>query len=196
MKIANENYFTCSQFKMNLRAFIDNELPVNNKTLFLEHASKCPDCNTALKEMQSLKKMLFNLKRYSVTPEFDFRLKSSLRLAHERKYFSWNSLRFINYDNMSKLLAVSACAAAIVLGIMFINKGGNNQVTPGLPDIVETHVDSYNGVELIPDSNGFSIEEINFVLETIKPSDVEKGIFQENPDGSLSIPENMTLISY
>ncbi|MFC1541459.1 hypothetical protein ACFL50_03305 [Candidatus Latescibacterota bacterium] len=100
---------------------------------------------------------------------------------------------------MSKLLAVSTCAAAIVLGIMFINKGDNNQVTPGLPDIVETHVDSYGGVELIPDNNDSSIEEINYVLETIKTSDVEKGIFQETPDGSLNITEktnNMNLISY
>ena len=200
MNIANENSFTCSQFRKNLRAFIDNELPVNIKALFLEHVAKCPICNRALKEMQSLKKRLTSLDRISVTPEFDFRLKSSLRQEHEKKHSPGFSGRMLNFPNMSKFLMMTAGAAVIVAGFAFMyNNSDDAHISQALPEVVRTHVDSYEGVEMVPESDGSSIDEVNFVLETVKPSDVEKGIFQENPDGSVTIPEktnNMTLISY
>lgn len=200
MNIANENSFSCSQFRKNLQAFIDNELPVNIKSLFLEHVKKCPICMSALKEMQALKNRLSGLDRISVTPEFDFRLKSSLRQEHEKKHAPGYSARILNFPNMSKFLMLTAGAAVIVAGFAFMYSNSNDaQISPDLPDVVRTHVDSFEGVEMIPDTSGSSVGEVNFVLESVKPSEVEKGIFQENPDGSLTIPdktENMTLISY
>ncbi|MFC1490112.1 hypothetical protein ACFL6K_02755 [Candidatus Latescibacterota bacterium] len=196
MKIANENSFTCSHFKKNLRAFIDNELPLNIKTLFLEHVSQCKVCGRALSEMQNLKERLLKLERYSVTSEFDFRLKSSLRKEHEKKRLPIYSFPLFGENNISKLLAITAFAAVIFLGFVSIYNDDNST---GLPDLVRLHVDSYDGVDIIPEVSDSSVEEVNFVLETVKPSDVEMGIFQENPDGSVNIPDktnNMTLISY
>ncbi len=199
MKIANENSFTCSQFKKNLRAFIDNELPVNIKSLFLEHASVCPICNRALAEMRLLKKRLMNLERVSVTPEFDFRLKSMLRKENQKKRSSALTKTIFPLQDRSRILMVSAAAAVLITAFTFIYTAGNKNMQPAIPEVVQTHLDSYDGVEIVPESNGASIDEVNYVLETVKKSDVEKGIFQENPDKSETVlekTENMILISY
>ncbi|MFC1552968.1 hypothetical protein ACFL6P_10455 [Candidatus Latescibacterota bacterium] len=108
--------------------------------------------------------------------------------------------RMLNFPNMSKFIMMTAGVAVIVAGFaLMYNNSDDVNISPALPDVVRTHVESYEGVEMVPGSDGSSIDEVNFVLETVKPSDVEKGIFHENPDGSVTIPEktnNMTLISY
>ena len=83
MKNANEVSMTCSTFKDNMRAFIDDELPVNIQSVFLKHSSECTSCNRDLRMMQNVKKALSNLERVSVSPEFDFRMKSSIRREYE-----------------------------------------------------------------------------------------------------------------
>jgi len=199
LKTANENNFTCSMFRKNLRAFIDNELPVNIKSVFLEHASKCSSCNLDLNELQNLKKKLAYLKRFTLSPEFDFRMKSYIRREHEKLRNPLYSFKIFVYENFSKFIAVPACAALIIFGIVFYNNSNERQTVPVLNDIVSSAIDSQNGVELIPQNESSFVEEVNYVLETVKPSDVERGIFLNEPEGTVrsSInPNDLTLISF
>ena len=199
MKIVNENHFTCSMFRKNLRAFIDNELPVNIKTVFLEHASVCSSCNHYLLEMQSLKKELANLKHFSVSHEFDFRMRSCIRSEYEKLRNPLYSLKIFVYENFSKFIAVPACVALIIFGIVLYNDSNERQTAAVLNDIVSSAIDSHNGVELIPQNESSFVEEVNYVLETVKPSEVESGIFLNEPEGTVPTspnPNELTLISF
>lgn len=140
-----------------------------------------------------------SLERVSVTPEFDFRLKSMLRKEHQKKRLPVLSKTILSFPDMSRVFMVTAAAAVLIAAFTFVYTAGDKTKQPALPDIVSTHLDSYEGVEMVPESIGASIEEINFVLDSVKKSDVEEGLFQENPDGSVTVPEetdNMMLISY
>ena len=199
LKIANENTFACSMFRKNLRAFIDNELPVNIKSVFLEHASKCSSCNLVLNEQQNLKKELAHLKRFSVSPEFDFRMRSSIRREHEKLRYPLYSFKIFVYKKFSKFIAVPACALLIIFGMVLYNNSNERQTVPVLTDVLRSHIDSQNGVELIPQNESSFVEEVHYVLETVKPSDVEKGIFLDEPEGTVHTsinPNDLTLVSF
>ena len=82
MKTANDGHFKCSIFLKNLSDFIDNELDEGIRAKFFAHAVNCEACNTRLRELQHIKKLLGKLVRVAVSPECDFRLKSSIRIEY------------------------------------------------------------------------------------------------------------------
>ena len=51
----------------------------------------------------------------------------------------------------------------------------------------------------VPENENSSVEEVNYVLEIIKPTDMERRVFLHEPDGTVqSIPINndLTLVSF
>jgi len=197
LKTANE--FTCSMFGENLRAFIDNELPINQRSAFLDHASKCNKCNRELLYMQHVKKELAGLRRVTVSPEFDFKMKSLVRHEHEKLRSSLYSFRLFISENSNKFIVAPVFALLILVGMVFYNNSNNRETTTILPDVVTSLINAENGVEIIPENNNSSVEEVNYVLETVKPTDMERRIFLHEPDGTVqSIPINndLTLVSF
>lgn len=186
-------------FKENIRAFIDNELPVNQKSIFLDHDSRCYECNLELLGMQRVKKELTSLRRVTVSPGFDFIIKSLIQREHENLRNPLYSLKLFMSENLGKFIVVPAFAILIMMGMVFYNNSNNSQMTPVLPAVVTSLINAEKGVELIPENENSSVEEVNYVLETVKPTDMELRIFLHEPDGTVkSIPINndLTLVNF
>lgn len=193
MKSANEDLFTCSMFDQYLSEFIDDDLNEEIKGNFLSHAAVCENCNLNLKESIRLKRVLGQLSPVSVSPEFDYRLKARIHLETTRlKNPLYRFKLFIN-DNMKDLLIVPAFAL-IILWVVFssidmhLNQQNQSEITQN--NVSSTHSDST--FEDYP-------EEIHYVLDSVKPSEVETGIFLNEHDTSIqttSTDHNFTLTSF
>jgi hypothetical protein len=149
--------------------------------------------------MQNLKKELANLKRYSVSPEFDFRMRSCIRSEYEKLRNPFYLLKIFIYENFSKLVAVPVVTALVIVSIVFYNNSNERQTAAVFNDMLNSAIDSHNGVELIPQDESSVVEEVNYVLETVKPSEVERGVFLNAPEGTVPAtpnPNELTLISF
>ena len=186
MKIANDYIFTCSMFNQNLDAFVDNELEENIKVHFLAHAATCEHCNLQLIESKRLKKVLANLTPVAVTPEFDYRLKARIRLETTSLNNPLYRFKLFIHENMKEFLFVSALAF-LILGVVFsrmdIILKQNNQ-----PTITENKISTANSD--IVSALGDYPEEIHYVLETVKPGEVETGVFLNEQDMSVPLTPN------
>lgn len=196
MKSAKE--LTCLLFKDNIRVFIDDEFPVNQKSSFLEHAEKCNDCNKDLLTMQRIKKELANFKPLKVSPEFDFRIKSSIRREYDLLRNPYYSFKIFIQENAAKLLFVPASVVILIFSVMLYNSN-TEQNSPILPAEITSLIDAREGVDLTSNQDNSRIEEVNYVLETVKSTDADRGIFHVNPDGTFTTSmtdNNVTLISF
>ena len=174
LKTANE--MSCHQFRECIRAFVDRELPVNETSVFLTHSEKCDDCNDELQGMRFVTASLKNLKKVTVSPEFDFRMKTSIRREHERLKQPFYSTRRFFQDNLFRILAVPAVAASLVI-TMFAFTGDNAPVAPGIPSNVVSELQSQEGVELVPGAEPSHVEDVQYVLDTVTQQDLQKGLF-------------------
>jgi len=181
-------------FYENIRAFIDDELPINQKSVFLDHASKCTKCNLELLHMQYVKRELAALRHVTISPEFDFKMKSLIQREHENLRSPLYSLKLLMNENLGKFIAAPAFAILILVGMIFYYNSNSRETTPILPGVVTAQINAENGVELIPKNENSSVEEVNYVLEIIKPTDMERRVFLHEPDGTVqSIPINNDL---
>ena len=199
MKSANEVSMKCSTFKENIRAFIDDELPVNIRSAFLKHSSECTSCNHELQMMQHVKKTLLNLKRVSVSPEFDFRMKSSIRREYELIRNPFYVFKVIIFENMYKFMMVPAVAVVVVASIIIYTNHAKLQMTPMLPVEVISQIDARDSFELGFEDENTDVDEVRYILETVKPLDGERGIFLNEPDYTIhtdSVNDNLTLVGF
>ncbi len=199
MKNANEVSMTCSMFKDNLRAFIDEELPVNMQSVFLKHSYECTSCERDLRMMQNIKKDLSNLKRVSVSPEFDFRMKSSIRREYEFLRNPLYVFKIIILENINKFITVPAIAALLIAGTFYYTNHGNNKMMPVLPVEVISQIDNRESVTLDFEDKNDDVDEVRYVLETVKHLDGERGIFQNEPDYTIhtdSVNDNLTTVGF
>ena len=199
MRNANEVSFNCTMFKKNIRAFIDDELPVNEQSVFLNHASECHSCDIELLMMQKVKKILSNLERVSISPEFDFRMKSSLRREYERLRNPLHVAKIFITENMFKLIAAPAVGMLIILCVILYSNYNKSQIITELPVEVTSYIDAQKGIELIGDEDNSYVDEVNYILETVRPLDVEQEIFLNEPDNTVhtvSMNNNLTFISF
>ena len=190
--------FTCLLFKDNIRAFIDDELPINQKSNFLAHASHCTMCKKELHTMQKIKQELANFKPLTVSNEFDFRLKSRISRENALLRNPFYSFKLTLQDNAGKFLLMPAFIVVFLFSSMFYNNDTRRSL-PGLPIEVLSQIDAREGVDLISVPYNARIEEVNYVLEKVKSTDADKGIFLINPDGTVKSSEtdnSITLISF
>ena len=185
-------------FQDNIRAFIDSELPVNKKSIFLEHASICRKCGHDLSIMQSIKQELSNIKPLTVSSEFDFRMRSSIRREYENQRNPFYSFTIFFRENANMFFVAPVFAIILVMSIILFNSN-KGEITPSLPAEVELQIDNRESVDLVSDQVNSRVEEVHYVLDTVKHTDVEKGIFTINVDGKvqpLPVNNNVTLISF
>jgi hypothetical protein len=153
-------------------AYIDNEMPINVEKEFLEHASVCSSCSKELKEFQSIKKLLGNLKNVKVSKEFDFRIATSVRREHAHLKNPLYSFKLFLKDNLSKIIFIPASVMVLLLAFYFFN---NKPEGSFFNKEVISQIDSSQGSELVIDE--LSVEKINYVLDSVKPVEIENGIF-------------------
>lgn len=194
----SDNEFNCTMFRDNLRAFIDDELAVNKETIFIGHASNCQACNIELHKMQYVKRCLANLERVTASSEFDFRLKSGIRREYENLRNPLYSFKLFINENLVKLFAVPAFAVIVLVGMILYNNGNGLEKATLLPQEVTSQLDLREGVDLVPLNEDSVVEEVKYVLETVKQGDVERGIFLPESEGTVhsASKDELTLISY
>ena len=195
MKTANEEFFNCSMFQKNVSAFIDNELDEVVKEKFIAHVAKCTGCSTLLTECTHFKKHLGKLIPVKVSPEFDFRLKARIRLENTRLYNPLYRSKLYIRDNWKMFLAVPAAAIIILIGVFshpdlfnYSNLTETIQITSRM-----------NGKEPASPSEDSSEEIVYYVLESVKPKEIEKGIFLSEQNVSIQVTStnpNIKLISF
>ena len=196
MKSANDNFYTCSMFRENVNAYIDDYLPENIKVDFLAHVKHCESCNKLLKESQRLKTLFEKLTPVTVSPEFDFRLKKCIRLENTRLQNPFYRFKLFVHENVKTAVIVPA-AALIILASVFsrfdVHFYQNDQA-----EITRNIVSTTNN-DIVPTFEDSLEEVVNYVLDSIKPGEAETGIFlnEQNTKSQIgSVDPNIQLISY
>lgn len=174
MKTAYE--MSCHQFKESIRAFIDQELPINEKSDFLNHAEQCTECGEELRSMQFVTTQLKRLKRITVSPEFDFRMRTSILREHERLRNPFYSARIFFRENMLPFIAIPAVAASLVVGV-FVYSTVYSPLAPGIPPSVVSQLELQDGVDLVPDAEPTDVVNEQYVLDMVTQQDLQKGLF-------------------
>ncbi len=195
MKTANEEFFTCSMFQKSVSAFIDNELDEVVKEQLSAHAAKCTGCSTLLTEYAHIKDYIGKLVPINVSPEFDFRLKARIRLENTRLYNPLYRSKLFIHENWKMFLAVPATVIIILIGVLphpdlfnYDNITETIQITSRM-----------NGKEPAPPSEDYSEEIVYYVLDSVKPKEVEKGVFLIEQNVSIQVTSknpNIKLISF
>jgi hypothetical protein len=165
-------------FKKCIRAYIDEELPEPIKTHFLEHATQCNACNTALMEMKSLLKVLSGLTPVTTSPEFNFTLRSRVRLEHSRIQNPLYRFNLLIRENIRTFLAVPVFMLVILAALFFYSDA---RVTFNSDSMISKN-NSQNSMEQVRDTENSADEVVYvyYVLETVYPTDVKAGIFLNN----------------
>lgn len=183
MKSAHD-VFSCSAFREQISDVIDGEIDPGKRTRFLEHAAACEHCNRLFQDMQSIRNRLRSRNVLEVSPEFDFRLKSTI--GHEARLMQSPvyRARLVLRDNLFHAIAVPA-AAAIVLGMAFLPI---ELYIHGEPKVVSTITPAVTPAD--------SAQDVNYVLDTVDEEMVDQGIFL-NERQNLSQPTpTLTSISF
>lgn len=193
MNTAND--FTCSMFHESLRAFIDDELPINIRSSFLAHAETCFQCGRELSSLQGLTQRLRKLTPVTVSPEFDFSMK--LRLRREQQFMKrpLYQLTHAVRDNFRRLLLVPAAAAVLMVSVIYFSADPAVDAPHSLPPSVVQELESMDGVELTADTGEHEIDQVRYVLETVTQHDIERGLIGTGETGTASLP-SFNLISF
>jgi anti-sigma factor RsiW len=194
--LKTDNAFSCSRFEEHLRAYIDDELPVNINSAFLAHADTCSGCARELREMQYTRKLLGMLPRRAVSPEFDFKMKLRIRQEYQRSQNPWYSVKVAFRENLSKFVVIPAAAAAMIAALAVYHTMTMPNALPVAPLQVQLEG---RGVELVGDENASTNEEVNYVLEKVSPYDIQQGSFSPVMSGSgndAAGSQDITLISF
>jgi anti-sigma factor RsiW len=114
----------CARFKELLDDFIEDELIENERGAFFAHAAACPPCQKEMREIRRLREVLTGLPRAEVSPEFDFRLKSSIRLESIRLRSPVYRARLFFQDNWVSIMSVPMAGALILAGYLTLGIPG------------------------------------------------------------------------
>ena len=180
MKHANGETFTCVTFHKTVQAYIDDELPELIAIDLLNHCVFCKDCHTLLNDMIHLKRRLSDLSPIVVSPAFDTRLKE--QIFHEEIHLKspWYRYTLFLQNNAKPVFAL----ASVILFITAMALWGSYRIKSG--NIPSAIVEIQN--KLMPDlRENIGGESIYYILDSVKPSDVESGVFlhefsSPNPD--------------
>jgi anti-sigma factor RsiW len=185
---------SCSLFRKLIMDYIDNELSDKVRSDFLTHSVSCPACCKELKELQYVKKALAGLPPATVSSEFDFRLKSSLRMEEARLRNPIYRMKLYLKENMASLVGVPV-AAALLLGGMLLHNGPFQNFQPGFQAAQQKQIEQ----KWVQTSSvaGSSAEDVHYVLDSVDLSEVgTKAISNGNSEKKLTDANSINLIRY
>ena len=163
-------------FDDHLRAFIDDELPVNVRSLFIDHAEECARCAKKLRDMETVCAQLAGLSRVAVSPEFDFSMKLRIRRERVNLQKPWYPLLAAIREQYARLILLPAAAVLLAAGFTFYQNLPSGPMHMGLPQEVVQQLQRGVSVDLASDVEGEQVDEINYVLEKASPGEIEQGI--------------------
>jgi len=169
--------------------FIDGELHDSLRADFLSHAASCPSCRKDLRELHSVRNALANLPRAEVMPEFDFRLKASIRLESTRLGSPLYRLRLFLRENMTSVIGVPA-AAALFLAAALLYTGFPGNVGTPVHSTRQPQTEMLARPSFAPAETLFA--DVHYVLESVELSEEELNNLSGNRSGEDS-PDTHTI---
>jgi anti-sigma factor RsiW len=175
--------------------FIDDELSEKVRSDFLAHSVSCPACRKELKELQYVKKALAALPPVTVSSEFDFRLKASLRMEGTRLRSPMYRLKLFLKDNLVPAVGAPVAATLLVGGVLLYN----GPFSGARPEIQAVQQKPAAVPERVQASAviGPQAEDVHYVLDSVELSAVGTS---KKPNGKtmtdLSTENSINLIRY
>ena len=191
---------TCSEFRKMIRAYVDNELSAADKKKFLDHAAMCSQCALTLREMQYVQKILHELPEVNTTSEFDFRLRSSIRIEQQRLNNPSYRFRLFLREYFKPVIAVPAFVVLFATATVFYNN--SNGQGPALVSSSQlTAEDSSTQNEQVIDitDGAGEIVYLHYVLEKIQQNEIDDGVFLgqgQVPVTDYTQSNNVKLVSF
>jgi anti-sigma factor RsiW len=170
--------------------YVDDELSEKTQSEFIAHADECPSCRRELKEVLSVRKLLADLPTVTVSSEFDFKLKASLRLEDVRLRSPFYRFRLLVRDNLASIVAVPAAAALLVMGAIYYH--GTFQDIPANRSVVEQQMPVKND-RAANLSGNIQADNVTYVLESLDIG--EFGIEVSPQRGPVSQESNLNTVS-
>ena len=175
-------------------SYIDGELPVNLVSSFLAHADKCLVCKKALNELLFLKKSLSGMRRANASPDFSFRVINAIRKEQRLMKNPLYLFRIFLRENYQKFVFVPVVGIILFGWITFNETGVNSKIAVSLKNIIAEVMQQDDSQPM----NELGVEKVNYILESVSPMDVEKGIMVEYPyvsNGQISNSQ-LTLVNF
>lgn len=72
-----------------ISAYIDNELPDDERVIVNDHLSDCQECRSLLQELSALKQTVFNYYNFIEVPDVEGRVIEKIKQMHAAKYPIW-----------------------------------------------------------------------------------------------------------
>ena len=107
----------CSKIKKRLSAYLDGEMPGQERRIISEHLKQCEECRAELAALSSVVDALETIEGFEVPPYFMTRLRQAVREQEKPMPFL----------QRMRSLAISAATAVGVIASLFIgNQAGKN----------------------------------------------------------------------
>lgn len=166
--------------------FVDGELPEALRGAVLSHADLCPQCRKELREIERVRKLSAGLPPVTVSPEFDFRLKASLRMEAARLRSPLYRMRLFLRENLLSAVAVPA-VIALFLGGMVYYQSPLRHAAPVIAGRMAPAAESGQNTAEAPPAEAVDVE---YVLESLNVSETgievtsagKPGVSAERPD--------------
>ncbi|MCD6308031.1 MAG: zf-HC2 domain-containing protein [Candidatus Latescibacteria bacterium] len=186
---------SCETFRSLLSAFVDGELTEPQKSLFLAHAESCTECNLSLGDLQQLKRMLKELTPVTVSPGFDSRMRSLIESENSLMQKPWHHVKLFLRDNTAVFVTVPAAAALIAAFVYF---KADIPVGHDMTVVVEPQTQVVGQLEPAAVTDDSGDEVVHYVLDSVKQSEAEVGIFLNEQQTSTVVASNSNfrLISF
>lgn len=157
---------------------MDNELSAEDRKKFLAHAAMCSQCALTLREMQHVQKILRELPEVNTTPEFDFRLRSNIRIEQQRLNNPLYRFRLFFREYFKPAVTVPVFAVLLATVAVFYNNSdvqgpavvSSSQLTAEEPSAQREQV-------LDISDNAGEIVYLHYILEKVQQNELDSGVF-------------------
>jgi len=185
---------TCSRFRKYIMDFVDDELSEENRCECVKHADACPVCRRELHEALYLRKVLAGLPEVDVSPEFDFKLKSALRLEDSRLRSPYYRFKLLVLDNLAPIFAAPAVAVLLISGWAYYNGAFRDVASHFEVTERKSGIEPYQTLHAADDAGA---EDVKYVLESL---DLDQAGIEVSPrpetSGRQSNPNMVSLINF
>lgn len=158
----------CREFEKRVSSYLEGEVEPSTAERMAEHEAICPVCADKLYGVQQVRSALNRLSLVRPSQAFEFFLRSKIRWEAVRRVGRWEQWR----DRLPSIRPLSAFAVLSAIGLLIY------ALSPHVPKVwkdLKTHEIATRGsggrTEEVP-SPPQDEEGLNYVLDTVRPSEV------------------------
>lgn len=194
MKTANDDMFSCKDFKNTVSEYIDEELQEAQHKPFMAHADACDECHTLLKDLGKIRQRMLSFARPKVSQTFNESLRARMQAELDGTPMagSFDEQPAGNYMQMRFL--IPAAAVILCAALLIPMRNTLNQSTPDMVSGNETQLNEQSVAALA----GAADAELNYVIDSVNQDRAETGVFLNEGAASVSEREsgNIMLVSF